>query len=88
MRVRNITMLTLLYRKPGIASRMAAKLSGLPVSDSYTALYFLERKGMARRWYQPEGRFFSWELTSYGKSIIVELERLYRQVHQLMKNKF
>lgn len=88
MRVRNLAMLTLLLRKPGLSSRLAAKLSGLSVSDAYTALYFLERKGMAKRSYVSGERFFSWSLTSYGKSIIIELEKVYRDIHNLMKKNF
>ena len=88
MRVRNIAMLTLLWRKPGLSSRQAAKLSGLPVSDSYTALYFLERKGIVKRSYNAAARFYSWDLTTYGKSVIIEFERIYRQIHQLMKKSF
>lgn len=87
MDMRNLCVLSLLYRCGWLYASQVGKASGMSKSTVYNRLMYLESKGLVKR--KREGRSVGWDinlwgLTDEGMGAMREYEACYRIIHTQM----
>lgn len=92
IRVHTLAIMALLMRRPWVTANLINRHAGASLSDTYGSLYYLENKGLAERRERNDDdgmrSYYEWNLTEEGKRVILSYEKIYRELYQLMQERW
>ena len=91
LKVHNLCVLTMLYRRGEMYVSEIEKFSGISQSDVYARLNYLESKRLVRRRMLDDERLkaiYVWSLTGEGKRLVRDYEMCYARLREALRDRW